>query len=116
VAEKLSIIEQLKKLDNERAKLIETAKADALAKAEEALNELTALGFEYEFTEIGTQRKPTRKARAVGKTPDHRPQGECPICQYSTDPPHDKRSHRMQTRKKPFTDTELEQKGMKIVA
>jgi hypothetical protein len=68
VAEKLSIIEQLKKLDNERAKLIETAKAEALAKAEE-VNELTALAFEYEFTEIGTQRKPTRKARAVGKTP-----------------------------------------------
>ena len=46
VAEKPTTLQQLKKLDEERTKLLEGAKADALARAEEAINELTALGFD----------------------------------------------------------------------
>jgi hypothetical protein len=114
--EKLSTLQQIKKLDEERAKLLESAKTKALARAEEAINELIGLGFEYEIVEParGTTRKPrtARKASA----PDHTPKGTCPICEYATNPPHDKRSHRAQTRKKPFTDAELAEKGMKIVA
>ena len=51
VAKEPTTIEKIKKLDDERAKLLESAKADALARAEEAINELTALGFDYELAE-----------------------------------------------------------------
>ena len=116
MAEKLSTLQQLKKLDEERAKLLESAKNDALTRAEEAINELVALGFDYEIVEParGTARK-TRTARKAS-APDDSPKGTCPICEYATNPPHDKRSHRAQTRKKPFTDAELSERGMKIVA
>jgi hypothetical protein len=113
VAKEPTTIEKIKKLDDERAKLLESAKADALGRAEEAINELTALGFEYDLVEPAraTARKP-RIARK-GSTPDHHPKGSCPICEYATNPPHDKRSHRSQTKKKPFTDAELDQRSMK---
>jgi hypothetical protein len=116
MAEKLSTLQQLKKLEEERAKLLESEKNDALTRAEEAINELVALGFDYEIVEParGAARK-TRTARKAS-APDHHPKGTCPICEYATNPPHDKRSHRAQTRKKPFTDAELSERGMKIVA
>jgi hypothetical protein len=111
--EKQSALQQIKKLDEERAKLLESAKGDALARAEEAINELISLGFEYELIEYGAKEK--TKPRKVGarKPIDHTPKGMCPICEYATNPPHDKRSHRAQTKKKPFTDAELEQRSMK---
>ena len=101
---------QIKKLDEERTKLLESAKADALARAEEAINELTALGFDYELAE------PARETARKGLVPDHHPKGTCPICEYATKPPHDKRSHRSQTKKKPFTDAELAERNLVIVA
>jgi hypothetical protein len=116
MAEKQSVFQQIKKLDEERTKLLESAKADALARAEEAINELTALGFDYELAERarGTAHK-TRTARKAS-APNHHPKGTCPICEYATKPPHDKRSHRAQTRKKPFTDAELAERNLVIVA
>ena len=116
VAEKPTTLQQLKKLDEERTKLLEGAKADALARAEEAINELTALGFDYELVEPA--KETARKTRTVrkGMVPDHHPKGTCPICEYATKPPHDKRSHRSQTRKKPFTDAELAERNLVIVA
>jgi hypothetical protein len=111
--EKQSALQQIKKLDEERAKLLESAKGDALARGEEVINELISLGFEYELIEYGAKGK--TKPRKVGarKPIDHTPKGMCPICEYATNPPHDKRSHRAQTKKKPFTDAELEQRSMK---
>jgi hypothetical protein len=116
VAEKPTTLQQLKKLDEERTKLLESGKADALARAEEAISELTALGFDYELVEPAraTARKPTPARKASG--PDHHPRGMCPICGWATNPPHDKRSHKSQTKKKPFTDAELAAKGMTIAA
>ena len=116
LAEKPTTLQQLKKLDEERTKLLEGAKADALARAEEAINELIALGFAYELAEPGrtTARKPTTARK--GSAPDHHPKGVCSICGWATNPPHDKRTHRAQTKKKPFTDAELSEKGMKMVA
>ena len=84
MAEKLTTLQQIKKLDEERAKLLESAKADALARAEEAVNELTALGFDFELVEparaTARKTKPreksldpitTRKGRA--RSADRRP-------------------------------------------
>ena len=112
MAEKLTTLQQIKKLDEERAKLLESAKADALARAEEAVNELTALGFDYELVEPA--RETARKTRTARKVlvPDHRPKGTCPICAYATKPPHDKRSHKSQQKKRPFTADELDQRSL----
>jgi hypothetical protein len=110
MVEKQTALQQIKKLDEERAKLLESAETDALTRAEEAISELIALGFEYEIVE------PARGTARKTSAPDHTPKGTCPICEYATNPPHDKRSHRAQTRKKPFTDAELAERGMKIVA
>jgi hypothetical protein len=114
MAEKISAFLQIKKLREEEAKLLETAKSEALAKTNEGIEELQALGFEYELVEPA-QAKAPRKARVAGKI-DHTPKGTCPICEFATKPPHDKRSHRSQTKKKPFTDAELTAKGMTIAA
>jgi hypothetical protein len=116
MAEKQTALQQIKKLDEERGKILEGAKKEALARAEEAINELTALGFDYELVEPA--RAIARKTRTARKAwgPDHHPKGMCPICGWATSPPHDKRSHRSQTKKKPFTDAELAEKGMKIAA
>ena len=110
--EKQTALQQIKKLDEERTKLLESAKADALARAEEAINELTALGFDYELVEPA--KETARKTRAVrkGMVPDHHPKGTCPICEYATKPPHDKRSHKSQQKKRPFTADELNQRSL----
>ena len=116
MAEKQTALQQIKKLDEERGKILESAKKEALARAEEAINELTALGFDYELAEPA--RETARETRTVrkGLVPDHHPKGTCPICEYATKPPHDKRSHRSQTKKKPFTDAELAERNLVIVA
>ncbi len=115
MAEKLTTLQQIKKLDEERAKLLDSAKADALARAEEAVNELTTLGFAYELVEPARETAP-RKTRTARKAlvSDHHPKGTCPICEYATKPPHDKRSHKSQQKKRPFTDKELAERGMVI--
>jgi len=110
VAEKLSAILQIKKLREEEAKLVEAAKAEALAKTREGIEELNILGFNYELVGPGQVKGPRKTG--TRKAIDHSPKGTCPICQYATNPPHDKRSHRAQTKKKPFTDAELEQRSM----
>ena len=50
MAENLSIVQQIKALDEQRSKLLETAKAEALAKANEAVEDLNAMGFKYALT------------------------------------------------------------------
>lgn len=113
MAEKLTTLQQIKKLDEERAKLLESAKADALARAEEAVNELTALGFDYELVESTRETAPHKtKTPRKGLVPDHHPKGTCPICEYATKPPHDKRSHRSQQKKRPFTADELDRRSL----
>jgi hypothetical protein len=113
MAEKQTALQQIKKLDEERTKLLESAKADALARAEEAINELTALGFDYELVEPTRETAP-RKTRTARKAsaPDHHPKGTCPICEYATKPPHDKRSHKSQQKKRPFTAEELNERSL----
>lgn len=55
----MSVIEQLKKLDEQRAKLLDGAKQEALAKAESAIKELNELGFHYQLV-AGDKPKTTR--------------------------------------------------------
>src|ERR1700691_5839886 len=84
----LTPIQRIAKLDAERAEIVATAKADALQKANEAVAELNALGFKYELSERNaTETVPIKKGRPAD--------ADCPICKFKTDPPHDKRSHRL---------------------
>jgi hypothetical protein len=99
-----SVRDRIKALDEEREKLLVTAKAEALEKAEKAVAELNQLGFHYSLTE-GAVRAP-RKAAAEAPKRQAR-DAPCPICHFKTDPHHDGRAHRSQKTKKPFTDVEL---------
>src|SRR5271166_3486468 len=90
VAEKVSAVQQLKAVDEQRAKILETAKTDAL-----------------------TDLTPKPKAKATTTGNKREPSGnECGYCHFKTIPPHDKRSHRTQKKKRPFTDAELKELGM----
>jgi ribosomal protein L37E len=100
-----SAIQRIKELDAERSKLLEQAKEEALRKANEAVAELNALGFNYQLT-IAKRRKSGAEKELEIKG------GSCAICGFATSPPHDMRSHRWQKKKAPFTAAELGQKGL----
>ncbi len=54
----MSILEQIKKLDEQKVKLLADAKKEALANAKKAIAELEALGFHYSLLqEVGTIRR-----------------------------------------------------------
>jgi hypothetical protein len=95
-------IERIKQLDQERNQLISKGKKDALERANTAINDLNALGFDYKLIENkGSKRPASNGARRVKDAP-------CPICKFKTAPPHDARKHRGQgKRKMPFTPAEL---------
>ena len=110
-----SPIEQIKELDVQRNALLEQAKNEALQRAEAAIAELNELGFHHFLGKSEERPRAPRRAKpATDKSARHKPSSNkpCPICEFRTDPPHDRRSHRMQTKKKPFTDKELEAAGM----
>ena len=47
----MSVLDQLKKLDEQRAKLLDGAKEEALGKAKAAIAELNELGFSYKLVQ-----------------------------------------------------------------
>lgn len=105
---RVTILDQLKKLDDQRATLLEGAKQEALDKAEAAVNDLNALGFSYRLVEgagKATKSKGTRQ-----RDPDK----PCGVCKFATEPPHDGRAHKNKQKKPaPFTADELKQYGYK---
>ncbi len=81
----------------------------ALRQANDAITVLNELGYRYRLVQdqsndAETNSNLSRKPRA---------DQDCPVCGYQTDPPHDRRSHRSQTIKAPFTEAELVAKGLK---
>src|SRR5271168_1406457 len=106
----MSVLEELKALDAQRAQLLEGAKKEALNKAEKAVAELNDLGFDYRLVEGGAStarapRGPDASKRQARDLP-------CRICKFKTTPHHDGRMHRSQKAKKPFTVEELMEKGL----
>ena len=104
---KMSILEQLKKLEDERAKLINGAKDEAFKKAEAAVADLNSLGFPYRLVE-GEEKAGKKKVRQKG--------GICKICKFETEPPHDGRlkTHREQgDARKPLTEKQMAELGFK---
>ena len=109
VKKNVSVLEQLKKLDEQRAKLLEDAKTEAVKKAEDAVAELNELGFAYRLVE--GEEAPKKKSGA-GKP---RTKKDCTICKFGTEPHHDGRhpAHRDQgDPKKPFTEKQLKELGL----
>lgn len=108
----MSVLEKLKALDEQRAKLLDGAKTEALEKAEKAIAELNELGFHYQLVEGPL---PSAKLPKSSQPKRHAKDAPCPICNFKTDPLHDGRAHRSQDAKKPFTAAELAEKGLKKV-
>src|SRR5262249_24200156 len=108
-------IQRIKQLDSERSQVLETAKKEALDRANQAVADLVALGFAYSLVE-GTARRMRRVGakKAVRRAKDV----ECPVCKFKTSPPHDARKHRFSQgkRKRPFTSKELSEMGLKKAA
>jgi CRISPR/Cas system-associated protein Cas10 (large subunit of type III CRISPR-Cas system) len=102
----MTVLEQLKKLDEQRAKLIEDAKASAMKKVQEGIDDLTAIGFMCKLVEIKDD-EPAAKKRASTQKPAA--ERHCDICDIMG---HDARAHRNQEPKKKFTQKELLEKGL----
>ena len=112
---KMTVLEQLKKLDEQRAKLIEDAKGMAMKKVQEGIDELTALGLEYKLTAIDDVASAKKRSAREGAGQID-PTKPCSVCNFLTTPNHDARKHRAQgDNKKPFTAKDLEQFGLKKV-
>jgi hypothetical protein len=103
-----SAIERIKELDAERARLFEQAKEEAHLKAAQAITDLIALGLDYQLVNGAAKPAKTGTEKILGTVKDV----PCPICKFLTMPPHDRRSHRNQKKKAPFSAAELKQKGL----
>jgi hypothetical protein len=106
-----SAIEEIKELKARVESMTEQAKTEALDKASEAIGFLRELGLDNDaiLKELGFRGRAKAQESREGRPPKDQP---CPVCHFRTDPPHDGRSHRGQSKKKPFTAEELEQKGL----
>ena len=106
-----SAIEEIKELKARMESMTEQAKAEALDKANEAIGVLRELGLNNDtiLKQLGFKGRAAAKESREGSAPKDEP---CPICHFRTAPPHDGRSHRGQSKKKPFTAEELEQKAL----
>ena len=107
-----SAVEQIRELDQQRAKLIAAAKSEAIKKVDRALQELNQLGFNYRIVADGHRMPIGRKARA-GRKRGRISKVACKICKFRTVPPHDARTHRGQSKKAPFTSKELAERGLR---
>ena len=107
MAEK-SAIERIKELDAERASLFEQAKEEALKKANDAISDLKALGMDYQLTKGDAKPAKTGTSKILGTAKDV----PCPVCEFLTIPPHDRRAHRNQKKKAPFSAAELKERGL----
>jgi hypothetical protein len=106
-----SAVEEIKELKAQLESRTEQVKQEALDKASEAIGILRELGIDNDtiLKDLGFRgRAEARDSREARPPKDE----QCPICNFRTDPPHDGRSHRGQTKKKPLTAEELAKKGL----
>jgi len=102
--------QEMRQLEARLAELKGKAKSAALEKAQAAVDELNQLGFSYRLVEGGAAATKQASGRQGTRKVQDR---ECPICQFKTEPLHDKRAHRNQNPKRPFTDEELQARNMR---
>jgi hypothetical protein len=106
-----SAIEEIKELKAQLESKTERAKAEAFDKASEAIGFLRELAMDNVtiLKELGLRGRAKTQESREGSAPKDEP---CSICNFRTDPRHDGRSHRGQTKKRPFTADELEKMGL----
>jgi hypothetical protein len=107
-----SVIDEIRELKAQVQSKTEQAKAEALESAKEAINFLRELGIDNDtiLKDLGFRartKSPKEKTERTSSKDE-----PCPICNFQTDPPHDGRSHRGQSKKRPLTTEELEEKGL----
>jgi hypothetical protein len=105
----MSVLDELKALDEKRAQLLEGAKKEALDNAEKGVAQLNDLSFDYRLVEGASTASPARAPRKASSHPLKRETRDvpCPICHFKTTPHHDGRMRRSQKTKKPFSVEEL---------
>jgi hypothetical protein len=86
MAEK-SAIQRIKELDEERARIFDQAKEEALEKAKAAVAELNALELHYTLF-IGDG-KSARSAKTAASSKGTVKEAPCSVCEFQTSPPHD---------------------------
>ena len=106
-----SAVDKIRELERRRAKLISVAKSEAIRKVDNALKELNELGFNYRLVADGRIAS-AKTARAGGRKRGVN-NAACKICKFRTVPPHDARTHRGQSKKAPFTNRELTERGLR---
>ncbi|MER8652323.1 hypothetical protein [Mesorhizobium sp. M0586] len=110
------IDEQIRKLEAEKQKIQAQAHDELKQTAQEAIEKLNGLGYNYRIVEnTGRVKLVTPKGKGLGEKGTRTPSsGPCPICQFETTPHHDARKHRSQPegQKKPFTASELSAMGL----
>jgi DNA repair exonuclease SbcCD ATPase subunit len=106
-----SAIDEIKELKAQLESKTEQVKTEAMDKAREAIMVLRELGIDNDtiLKELGFRGRASAQDSREGKPPKEE---TCPICNFRTEPPHDGRSHRGQTKKRPLTAEELEKKGL----
>jgi hypothetical protein len=62
-----SAIQRIKELDDERAKIFDQAKEEALQKATQAVADLNALGLNYQLTKGGAKAEEKQLKKATAK-------------------------------------------------
>ena len=108
-----SVIDEIKELKAQIQSKTEQAKAEALRSAKEAIDFLRELEIDNDtiLKDLGFRARTKSPKEKVAKQASSTDES-CPICNFRTDPPHDGRSHRGQSKKKPFTADELEEKEL----
>jgi predicted metalloprotease len=117
----ISFADQSKKIDEE-IRALEAKKQEIQAKAHDegmkaviaAIEALNDLGYSYRVVETkGPKLVTPKKAVGTGSGKGAIAAGKvCPICEFATNPPHDKRAHKNQVTKQPFTAEELSARGL----
>jgi hypothetical protein len=108
----VSVLDQLKALDEQRVRLVHDAKEAAVKMANEAIQALHSLGFHYSLSEDKPKLQKIKASGGKGDAKRAQKDADCPICHFKTSPLHDGRSHRSQDPKKPFSSAELSKKGL----
>lgn len=98
----------MKQLQGEIASIQEAVKDEQLEKANEAIALLNQMGFPYRLVMGEARRAGNERTRQRHVDPNK----ACPICQFTTSPPHDGRAHRSQKVKQPFTADKLADLGL----
>jgi len=99
---KMTVREQIAKLDEQRANLIAQVESDTRKKLDEALADYNSLGHNFSLSENGKRKKGTRNTDPTKKF--------CNICEVNG---HDGRAHRSQGKKKQkFTAAEIKELGL----